>query len=110
MSTPQLFWPAPVPRPLTIFRPEPVTVQAAAPGDAAPRPPERLRWRRRALGVRSATGPERIAPEWWLDEPEWRTGVRDYWQVEVETGERLWIYYAHGAGLSAGWFCHGTFG
>ncbi|MEM1430287.1 MAG: DNA polymerase Y family protein [Pseudomonadota bacterium] len=97
--------PAPVPRPLTIFRPEPVTV----PEGTGPRPPDRLRWRRRTLGVRSTTGPERIAPEWWLDEPDWRTGVRDYWQVEVDTGERLWIYYAHGAGLSAGWFCHGTF-
>ncbi|MEM9250368.1 MAG: DNA polymerase Y family protein [Pseudomonadota bacterium] len=115
----------PVPRPLTIFRPEPVYVpepvfeartggslpRGAPGGGSSPgrRPPPEMRWRRQALRVVSATGPERIAPEWWLDEPEWRSGVRDYWQVEVQTGERLWLFYAHGAGLSAGWFCHGLF-
>ncbi|MGB8621560.1 MAG: DNA polymerase Y family protein, partial [Paracoccaceae bacterium] len=57
----------------------------------------------------SATGPERIAPEWWLDEPDWRSGVRDYWRVETDRGDRLWLYYAYGAALSAGWFCHGRF-
>ncbi|MEM0936824.1 MAG: DNA polymerase Y family protein [Pseudomonadota bacterium] len=115
-SAPAEDWqvPAAVPRPLVIFRPEPVHVAEGHAWDrraTRPRahPPDKLRWRRRDLTVRSATGPERIAPEWWFDEPEWRSGVRDYWQVEVETGERLWVYYAHGAGLSPGWFCHGTF-
>lgn len=56
-----------------------------------------------------ASGPERIAPEWWLDDPHWRTGTRDYWRVTVESGEELWLYFAHGAGLSAGWFCQGMF-
>ncbi|MEL6204032.1 MAG: DNA polymerase Y family protein [Pseudomonadota bacterium] len=107
-SEPSDAWivPAPVPRPTVIFRPEPVFVPEGARGA---RPPDRLRWRRRSLEVQSVTGPERIAPEWWLDTPDWRTGVRDYWQVEVAGGERLWLYYAHGGEMSGGWFCEGIF-
>jgi protein ImuB len=95
--------PPPAPRPLTLFRPEPV----AAPED--PTPPARFRWRRRDLVTRVAAGPERISPEWWLDDPDWRSGPRDYWRVEVEGGERLWLFYAHGAEMSGGWFCQGLF-
>ena len=103
-SEPAGDWPPPPrPRPLVIFRPEPVK----APED--PMVPARFRWRRRDLVTASATGPERIAPEWWLDEPEWRSGTRDYWRVETQTGERLWLYYAHGGTMSGGWFCQGTF-
>ena len=74
-----------------------------------PRPPPSFRWRNRDLELIEATGPERIAPEWWLDDPAWRTGVRDYWRVTCNSGDRLWMYYAHGAGLSSGWFCQGAF-
>ena len=98
-------WPEPrAPRPLLLFRPEPV----GAPEDD-PTPPARFRWRRRDLATRVAVGPERIMPEWWLDDPEWRSGPRDYWRVEVEGGERLWLYYAHGGEMSGGWFCQGSF-
>ena len=69
-----------------------------------------FRWRGRNYETRAATGPERIAPEWWLDDPAWRTGVRDYWRVTTRSGERLWLYYAHGATMSPGWFCQGSFG
>ena len=103
-SEPATDWPRPrTPRPLVIFRPEPVT----APED--PMIPARFRWRRRDLVTASAAGPERIAPEWWLDEPDWRSGTRDYWRVEVTTGERLWLYYAHGGAIPGGWFCQGVF-
>ena len=98
-------WPDPrAPRPLLIWRPEPVT----APEDD-PTPPARFRWRRRDLATRVAVGPERITPEWWLDDPEWRSGPRDYWRIEVEGGERLWLFYAHGGDMSGGWFCQGAF-
>lgn len=104
-SVPTDVWPVPrVPRPIVIFRPESVV----APDD--PIPPAGFRWRRRNLVTASATGPERIAPEWWLDEPEWRSGVRDYWRVETVSGDRLWLYYAHGGALSGGWFCQGDYG
>ncbi|MAQ81793.1 MAG: DNA methylase [Maritimibacter sp.] len=103
-SEPAKNWPLPpTPRPLVMWRPEPVSAPDT------PRPPADFRWRGRSLQATAVSGPERIAPEWWLDEPEWRTGVRDYWQVTADTGERLWMYYAHGGALSAGWFCQGRF-
>lgn len=95
-------WPKRGLRPLRLFRPEPV----GAPEDD-PTPPARFRWRRREMVTRFATGPERIAPEWWLDDPDWRSGPRDYWRVETEGGERLWLFFAHGADVTGGWFCHG---
>lgn len=95
-------WPAPRgPRPLELIAPEPV----AAPQD--PVPPARFRWRRQEMETRVAVGPERLLPEWWFDDPAWRSGSRDYWRVEVQGGGRLWLFYAHGAEVSGGWFCHG---
>jgi protein ImuB len=91
------------PRPLILWRPEPVTAEET------PELPVTFRWRRRDLTTAQASGPERISPEWWLDDPDWRSGVRDYWHVITTTGERLWLYYAHGGTMSAGWFCHGAF-
>lgn len=103
-SEPATDWPRPAtPRPLILWRPEPVTA------DDTPSLPIGFRWRRRDLTTAQATGPERIAPEWWLDEPDWRSGVRDYWQVITTSGERLWLYYAHGGTMSSGWFCQGVF-
>lgn len=98
-------WPRPrAPRPVLLFRPEPVT----APEDD-PTPPPRFRWRRREHVLRVAAGPERIAPEWWLDDPDWRSGPRDYWRVETEDGDRLWLFHARGGDMPGGWFCHGQF-
>ena len=54
-------------------------------------------------------GLERIAPEWWLEDPNWCSGVRDYWQVSCAEGDQLWLFFAHGATISGGWFCHGSF-
>jgi protein ImuB len=97
-------WPdPPVPRPLVIFRPEPVAARDV------PQLPARFRWRRRDLAVVAATGPERIAPEWWLDDPAWRSGARDYWHVVTDAGEALWLFYAHGGEMPGGWFCQGRF-
>ncbi|WP_397541773.1 hypothetical protein [Roseovarius salis] len=97
-------WPAPpAPRPLLIWRPEPVMAPDR------PRLSSEFRWRGRTHRLAAARGPERIAPEWWLDEPDWRSGVRDYWQVTTEGGEALWLFYAHGAAKSSGWFCQGRF-
>jgi protein ImuB len=103
-SEPATHWPKPpTPRPLIMWRPEPVMA-----GDT-PTLPAAFRWRQRSLTTVAVSGPERIAPEWWLDDPNWRSGVRDYWQVTVESGERLWLYYAHGGTMSSGWFCQGAF-
>lgn len=90
-------------RPLILWRPEPIHA------DETPTLPLFFRWRRRQMATLRARGPERISPEWWLDEPDWRTGVRDYWCVTCKSGERLWLFYAHGAAMSPGWFCQGIF-
>ncbi len=108
-SAPEMGWPAgpaqptyPT-RPIRLWPPEPVAAEAV------PRCPESFRWRGRDHRVVAAEGPERIAPEWWLDDPAWRSGPRDYWRVTTGYGERLWLCYAHGAAMPAGWFCHGAF-
>ncbi len=104
-ADPVTVWPeASSRRPLTIFPPEPVNAENL------PFPPEVFRWRGRTLTRKLAVGPERISPEWWLDEPAWRTGVRDYWRVDIKGGETLWMYFAHGGAMTGGWFCHGNFG
>lgn len=103
-SDPASAWPAPpVPRPLLLWRPEPVQAPQS------PRLPDRFRWRGRDFAPKGATGPERIAPEWWLDDPDWRSGARDYWRVETDRGDRLWLFFAHGGAISGGWFCQGAF-
>ena len=97
-------WPTPeARRPLLIWSPEPV--MRPEQGEAT----QPFRWRGRAHEVVGAIGPERIAPEWWLEDPEWRSGVRDYWQVVTTRGERLWLFRAHGGQISGGWFCQGRF-
>jgi protein ImuB len=103
-SEPARDWPTPAtPRPLLLWRPEPVT----APDDAMV--PDAFRWRGRDWLLARASGPERIAPEWWLDDPEWRSGVRDYWVVNTRSGARLWLYFGHGGAMLPGWFCQGGF-
>ncbi|WP_417599259.1 Y-family DNA polymerase [Pararhodobacter oceanensis] len=87
-------------RPLLLFPPEPLS------GPSAPLPPRQFRWRGQRLGLRHAIGPERITPEWWLDDPEWRSGVRDYWRIETDEGLRLWAFFTPQA---PGWAVQGEF-
>ncbi len=97
-------WPAPSnPRPLLLWQPEPVHAPAT------PQMPQAFRWRGQDLTRLRALGPERLAPEWWLDDPNWRSGTRDYWVTDTECGQRLWLFYGHGGAMSPGWFCQGSF-
>ncbi|TGD67410.1 DNA polymerase Y family protein [Tabrizicola sp. WMC-M-20] len=73
-------------RPALIFPPEPVDAAAGS-------PPASFRWRRMRFTTLRAQGPERIAPEWWFDDPAWRTGLRDYWRIETREGPRLWLFH-----------------
>jgi len=98
-STPEGAWVSLRPRPLRLFPPEPIAGQGA-------RPPHHFRWRRMALSVARGTGPERIAPEWWLEDDAWRSGLRDYWQVETTGGRRLWLFHTP---QNPGWFVQGEF-
>ena len=105
-SEPAPEWPEPRNmRPVILFDPEIVH----APDRRTP--PAKFRWRRRDYIRKSAVGPERIMPEWWLDDPNWRSGTRDYWRVVTQCGQSLWLFYAYGSPLcSSGWFCQGDFG
>ncbi|MCG7624756.1 Y-family DNA polymerase [Epibacterium sp. Ofav1-8] len=98
-SEPAGGWSRLTPRPLCLFPPEPIAGQG-------PEPPARFRWRRMSLTTGRATGPERIAPEWWLEDDNWRSGLRDYWQVETVQGRRLWLFYTP---QNPGWFVQGEF-
>ncbi|WP_394197472.1 Y-family DNA polymerase [Litoreibacter albidus] len=98
-SDPQSGWSSANPRPLCLFPPEPIA-------GTGPHPPNRFRWRRMSLTMGRATGPERIAPEWWLSDENWRTGLRDYWRVETKQGRRLWLFYTP---QNPGWFVQGEF-
>lgn len=98
-SEPKGNWVSLRPRPAILFPPEPIAATGA-------RPPTQFRWRRMALTTGRATGPERIAPEWWLDDPNWHRGLRDYWRVETRQGRRLWMFYTP---QNPGWFVQGEF-
>ena len=91
------------PRPLRLFPPEPIAGTGARIGAS---PPQRFHWRRMALTTGRATGPERIAPEWWLPDENWQSGLRDYWKVETTQGWRLWLFYTP---QNPGWFVQGEF-
>ncbi|MBL1435214.1 MAG: DNA polymerase Y family protein [Rhodobacteraceae bacterium] len=92
-------WPNPALRPMIIFAPELIAGQG-------PQPPGCFRWRQLWFRIAHTIGPERIAPEWWFDHPEWRSGVRDYWQVLTHEGRRLWLFFTP---QSPGWFVAGEF-
>lgn len=97
-------WPG-KPRPLRLLSPPaPIEAVAVVPDD----PPSLFRWQGRAHRVTRATGPERIAGEWWRDDAT----TRDYYRVEDQSGARFWLYreglYRDGA--EPRWFLHGLFG
>ena len=100
-SSPESTWSTIRPRPLHIFPPAPLLGT-----HAVPTPPKRFRWRRMSFATARTSGPERIAPEWWLEADEWRTGVRDYWCVETRQGRRLWLFFTP---QSPGWYVQGEF-
>jgi protein ImuB len=94
-------------RPLTLFdRPEEISVMAEVPDG----PPVRFVWRREHHRVRRCEGPERIAPEWWLDGEKLRR-PRDYYAVEDEQGRRFWLFregiYGEARKPAPRWFLHG---
>ncbi len=101
---PKLYWPIPLyERPLLIFKPEKIKIIEYE---------NFLKlfiWRGKQYNINAKFGPERLAAEWWLDSPQWRTGLRDYWKIETTCGIRLWLFEAKGAELKGGWYIHGNF-
>lgn len=104
--------PLPVrPRPVYLLPwPEPIEVMAPVPDH----PPVMFRWRRVQHRVAGAEGPERIGPEWWLEELQETSGhqrTRDYYRVEDTDGRRFWVYRegTYRPGIKPRWYLHGIF-
>lgn len=117
-------------RPIRLLsRAEPIDVSAA---EVPEGPPSAFRWRRMTHRVVRAEGPERIAPEWWLngiphveadEEPRREVAqkqamrtmtaqtTRDYFRVEDAEGCRFWLYREglYGPETKPRWFVHGLF-
>jgi protein ImuB len=84
--------------PLILRRPTAVAVTSVVPGG----PPLRLWWQDRDHVVRRSWGPERIETGWWRG----RDVRRDYYLVEIDSGERFWLFRTL---LAERWFLHGSF-
>ena len=91
-----------------LVRPELIEVIALMPDH----PPVSVTWRGKRRKVKRADGPERIFGEWWQRDSE-MDAVRDYFVVEDESGERLWVFRSgDGVDPETGnhrWFVHGIF-
>jgi protein ImuB len=97
--------PGPI-RPVRLLRrPEPIEAMALLPDH----PPARFRWRGAEVRIGRATGPERLAPEWWRDPT--RHATRDYFRVEDVEGRRYWLFREGLAerGEAPVWYLHGLF-
>ncbi|MBW9115685.1 DNA polymerase Y family protein [Rhizobium cauense] len=98
-------WPRPV---RLLHRPDPIEAIALLPD----RPPVSITWRGRRRKIVRADGPERVFGEWWKRDSELEA-VRDYFVVEDESGQRLWVFRS-GDGVdpetgSHRWYMHGIF-
>jgi nucleotidyltransferase/DNA polymerase involved in DNA repair len=86
-------------RPLRLF-PKPLLLKTV--GEGGKKPPASILWQGQARRVQSCWGPERIETGWWRGPMV----QRDYYRIELETGQRLWVYRDL---ESDGWFLHGDF-
>lgn len=86
-------------RPLRLLiAPEPLRVFSPA----SDGPPRRI-WRgTQQLRIVRTWGPERIETGWWREHEV----QRDYYRVETEQGQRLWIFQCQETGH---WFLHGAY-
>lgn len=79
---------------------EPRPVPLAAISVAPDGPPVRFRFRGRQESVQQSWGPERIQTGWWRG----NYIRRDYYRVETDSGNHLWLFRQKGK-----WFLHGAF-
>ena len=70
-------------------------------------PPMLFRHKGKLHKITKADGPERIEPEWWLQNGQ----HRDYYCVEDEEGRRYWLFRLghYDAEKTYQWFIHGFF-
>jgi protein ImuB len=111
-SPPEPWTKPPHPRPVRLLpRPASITAIAPVPDD----PPVQFTWEGRVHRVCWATGPERIARDWWCHAPDATRPeaekIRDYYVVEDRDGARFWLFRAglHDGVAPARWYLHGFF-
>ncbi len=70
-------------------------------------PPMFFRFKGKLHKIKKADGPERIEPEWWINDGQ----HRDYYSVEDEEGKRYWIFRSghYEPDQNYSWFLHGFF-
>jgi len=98
--------PVSAPRPIRLLpAPEPIEVSAEVPDG----PPAGMTWRRVTYRFDKASGPERIAVEWWT--PAEGELTRDYYVAEDRDGRRYWIFRSglYGEAAHPRWYLHGFF-
>ena len=106
-STPDAVWPQNRIRPIRlIVPPMHIEVSTMLPGGS----PVQFLLGRQVHRIMRAEGPERLTAEWWSTAPQpW--GMRDYYRVEDQQGNRLWIFRemqcAYPPYGPARWFLHG---
>ena len=91
-------------RPLRLLK-KPVSVLVHDSTDR--KAPEAIFWHGKECYLSVLTGPERIEPNWWCDDPDWQSGSRDYWWIKTHFGALLWLYRVSSE-KKAQWFVHGV--
>jgi protein ImuB len=86
------------PRPVFLNDPRPIALVSMLPDGS----PCRFQWQSRTYFVEHAWGPERIETGWWRGDDI----RRDYYVVEITTGERFWLFRNL---VDGSWFLHGEF-
>jgi protein ImuB len=87
--------PSPVPRPTRLL---PQALPLLRQGDLLAHASTGRRWH-----VRAWQGPERLSGEWW-DDPAGLGFARDYFKVDTQEGEQLWVYQITGPGGASLWW------
>lgn len=98
-------WKLDRPRPLLLLAP-PERIEVTAP--VPDYPPMNFRYRGVLHRIVKADGPERIEPEWWMEEGS----HRDYYCVEDADGQRYWLFRLghYTPERTEQWYLHGRFG
>jgi protein ImuB len=93
-------------RPTLLFEhPEPAEAVALQPDHA----PSRLCWRGQWLEITRGSGPERILTPWWQVPPlTTRSATRDYYKVQTNKGQWLWVFRETGHSGNGRWYVQGT--
>jgi protein ImuB len=67
-------------------------------------PPAKIIWAGKVLRIIRASGPERLAAEWWHEQLNGNLALREYFRVQDQYGQWLWVFRES---LSAKWYVHG---